>query len=144
MLSESFCLQRERAVCFNTPVRPSHAVVMGAVKGFWGAVCVPVQPVIISDMTSKHSTLLAILYLPVEHWLTVWVMLTFHISLKTSEFFGSHYFLVTKKNFYQNFRIYLGMYLNMYPMYFLTLKGNTWLSPKLSFPWSWKKSFFIP
>ena len=32
-------------------------------------------------------------------------MLTFHISLKTLEFFGFPYFLVTKKNFYQNFRI---------------------------------------
>ena len=42
----------------------------------------------------------------VEHSLALWVMLTFHISLKTSDFLVPIiFFLVTKKNFYQNFRI---------------------------------------
>ena len=58
------------------------------------------------------------MYLPVKHSLALWVMLTFHISLKTSDFLVPIIF-GHKKKFTKILKIHLNMYLNMYPSKFL-------------------------
>ena len=62
-------------------------------------------------------------YLPLEHF-ALWVKPTFHIFTENFRLVGSPYFCFwsQKKIFTKILGCHLSMYLNMYPMYFLTLK----------------------
>ena len=67
--SESFCSQIVRAVVCIIPVSLWHAMLMGALKGFFGVVSVLLLLSSRSAITSKHSAPLVamlVMYSPVE------------------------------------------------------------------------------